>query len=56
MQIIYIPCFYICIMGLREWLLPKDKIFFELLGKESEKVLVAIQLVDSFINQPTDAK
>ena len=43
-------------MGLREWLLPKDKIFFELLGKESEKVLVAIQLVDSFINQPTDAK
>ena len=43
-------------MGLKEWLLPKDKIFFELLGKESEKVLNSIQLVDSFINKPTNAQ
>jgi predicted phosphate transport protein (TIGR00153 family) len=43
-------------MGLKEWLLPKDKIFFELLGKESEKVLEAIQLVDSFITKPTNAQ
>ena len=43
-------------MGLKEWLLPKDKIFFDLLGKESEKVLNSIQLVDSFINKPTNAQ
>tara|TARA_B100000315_G_C14513743_1_gene558220 strand:- start:247 stop:870 length:624 start_codon:yes stop_codon:yes gene_type:complete len=43
-------------MGIKEWLLPQDKIFFELLGKESEKVLEAIQLVASFINKPTNAQ
>jgi predicted phosphate transport protein (TIGR00153 family) len=41
-------------MSFKEWIIPQDKIFFELLEKQSELVLKAATLFKKMLNEPED--
>lgn len=41
-------------MSFKEWIIPQDKIFFELLEKQSELVLKAATLFKEMLNEPAD--
>ena len=41
-------------MSFKEWIIPQDKIFFELLEKQSSLVLKAARLFKEMLNEPAD--
>ena len=41
-------------MGFKEWIIPQDKIFFEILEKQSELVLKAAKLFKEMLKEPED--
>ena len=41
-------------MSFKEWIIPQDKIFFELLEKQSELVLKAATIFKEMLNEPAD--